>query len=196
LQSLSLGIDSMALSRNLDAADRETLQIMRDSSGFMSETLNAVLTLQKIEEGKLELECDRFEPREVVAKAASTLRGVMIAREIVLDVSIDDSVPAALIGDRMRIEHVLVNLLSNAIKFSLPKGCITLAMQATPMTQPRTADDALRSDHESESLYVLCASFLHLSHVITSFMFSSIWHVSHFSTQNRHPLGEPVDIRH
>ena len=86
LQSLSLGIDTMALSDNIDAADRETLKLMRDSSGFMSETLNAVLTLQKIEEGKFELECDRFAPRLAVAKAASALRGMLIARQIVLDV--------------------------------------------------------------------------------------------------------------
>ena len=42
LQSLTLGIESLALSGNLDAADREALQLMRDAGGFMSDTLNAV----------------------------------------------------------------------------------------------------------------------------------------------------------
>ena len=144
----------MALSGNLDASDRETLQIMRDSSGFMSETLNAVLTLQKIEEGKLELECEKFAPREAVAKAVSTLRGVLVARQIVLDVNVHDSVPAALIGDRVRIEHVLTNLLSNAIKFSPPKGFITLAMRATPMFPPIAACDKSGSGRGLKSLCV------------------------------------------
>jgi signal transduction histidine kinase len=142
----------MALSGNIDAADRETLQVMRDSSGFMSETLNAVLTLQKIEEGKFELECDRFAPRLAVAKASSTLRGMLIARKIVLDISVHDSVPAALIGDRVRIEHVLTNLLSNAIKFSPPDGCINLVMQAAPMSQ--AARDHARSKCKTDSGYV------------------------------------------
>jgi signal transduction histidine kinase len=142
----------MALSGNIDAADRETLQVMRDSSGFMSETLNAVLTLQKIEEGKFELECDRFVPRLAVAKATSTLRGMLIARKIVLDINVHDSVPAALIGDRVRIEHVLTNLLSNAIKFSPPDGCIKLVMQAAPMSQ--AARDHSRSQCKTDSGYV------------------------------------------
>jgi hypothetical protein len=50
--------------------------------------------------------CDwahRFAPRLAVSKAASTLRGMLIARQIVLEVSVHDSVPATLIGDRVRI---------------------------------------------------------------------------------------------
>jgi two-component system sensor histidine kinase/response regulator len=146
LQSLTLGIENLALSANLDASDREALQLMRDAGGFMSDTLNAVLTLQRIEEGKLELECEPFAPRAVAQKIAAALRGALLAKDMTLDVRVDESVPAALVGDRVRVEHVLINLVSNAIKFSPAHGTVTVSMSAEPVAErPHRALTAART---------------------------------------------------
>eukprot|EP01037_Dinobryon_pediforme_P048845 gene48845-biopygen24135 len=42
------------------SSDLELLSMMKGASDFMADTLNDVLSLQKIEEGKLELELNPF----------------------------------------------------------------------------------------------------------------------------------------
>ena len=53
-----------------------------------------------------------------VCKVLLTFRGAIIAKNIQLSEHFADNIPAKVVGDRFRIEHVFSNLLSNAIKFS------------------------------------------------------------------------------
>ena len=130
LNSLTMGIDILERSDNLDEFELESLLMMRDASTFMSETLNDVLSMQKIEEGKLELELAPFSIRECVSKVYSTFRGSLITKDVTFKRLISDNVPTQMYGDRFRIEHLLANLLSNAIKFSPKHGNITVSVTA------------------------------------------------------------------
>ena len=49
LNSLTMGIDMLKLSENLMPAEREYLDVMAGATEFMSDTLNNVLNLHKIE---------------------------------------------------------------------------------------------------------------------------------------------------
>ena len=118
LNSLSIGIEVLERSRNLDEMDIESLEMMRNASEFMSDTLNDVLSMQKIEEGKLELDLSPFCISDAISKVFSTFRGAVTAKQIELLKIVDPLVPMRIVGDRYRIEHVIANLLSNAIKFS------------------------------------------------------------------------------
>jgi signal transduction histidine kinase len=51
LNSLTIGIEILEKSEDLKEADLESLGLMKDASTFMSDTLNNVLSIQKIEEG-------------------------------------------------------------------------------------------------------------------------------------------------
>jgi signal transduction histidine kinase len=95
--------------------------MMRSASEFMSDTLNNVLSLQKIEEGKFELELSPFSFEHVILRVFATFRGAVTQKNLSLSHKIFPSVPMEVIGDVHRIEHVFSNLLSNAIKFS-PEG--------------------------------------------------------------------------
>ena len=53
LNSLTIGIEILGNSSHLDSHDLESLGMMKDASAFMNDTLNDVLSMQKIEEGKL-----------------------------------------------------------------------------------------------------------------------------------------------
>jgi len=118
LNSLTMGIDILEYSNNFNESDRESLLMMKGASDFMCDTLNDVQSMQKIEEGKLELSLAPFSLREAVTKVFSTFHGTVIAKDIVLKKTFTPNVPSMLVGDRCRIEHVISNLLSNAIKFS------------------------------------------------------------------------------
>ena len=52
LNSLSIGIDLLQSGGALQGSDVESVVLMKDSSMFMTDILNNVLTIQKIEEGQ------------------------------------------------------------------------------------------------------------------------------------------------
>ena len=60
----------------------------------------------------------------------STFRGAIISKDITLSKHFTSDVPAKVIGDRSRIEHVISNLLSNAIKFSNEGESISVSVAA------------------------------------------------------------------
>jgi signal transduction histidine kinase len=68
LNSLIIGIDLLEYSENFDETDRESLLMMKGASEFMSDTLNDVLNMQKIEEGKMELDLSPFSMQDAVSK--------------------------------------------------------------------------------------------------------------------------------
>ena len=126
LNSITLGLHLLDESRSLEESDAETINMMREATFFMTETLNDVLSIQKIEEGMLELHFERFWIRELVHTVSLSFRGQLSSKEIQLIINIDDNVPKSVLGDRFRLEHVVANFLSNAVKFSPHKGLVYL----------------------------------------------------------------------
>jgi len=125
-----------------NASCLETLEMMREASQFMSDTLNDVLSIQKIEEGKLEICPKPFHLADIVKSVSLSLKGQIDSKNLVFSTHIAKDCPVVIVGDRSRIEHVLANLVSNAIKFSAPgtkievkatygdykQGCVTVAV--------------------------------------------------------------------
>eukprot|EP00607_Mallomonas_marina_P007909 CAMPEP_0182424006 /NCGR_PEP_ID=MMETSP1167-20130531/10128_1 /TAXON_ID=2988 /ORGANISM="Mallomonas Sp, Strain CCMP3275" /LENGTH=533 /DNA_ID=CAMNT_0024603465 /DNA_START=1049 /DNA_END=2650 /DNA_ORIENTATION=+ len=124
-----MGIECLDTLNTQDYECRETLQMMKEASTFMAITLNDVLDMQKIEEGKLELEMNAFSIQETVESVVRTFSGPFKAKKITVKTNIDMKVPSSLIGDKFRIEHVIANLLSNAVKFSPENSEIIVDVQ-------------------------------------------------------------------
>lgn len=74
LHSVMLGLQLLQDSRSLSSEERETLGMIREATGFMAGTLNDVLSLQKIEEGKLELEYKPFSPHKLALDVLNNFR--------------------------------------------------------------------------------------------------------------------------
>ena len=125
LNSVTAGIGVMD-KQPLDDDGRDTLQVMKAATSYMSSTLNNVLSMQKIEEGKFELNMAPFILEDFLVTVTSALHSMMLEKEIRFEAKIAQEVPPCVVGDRYRLEHVLANLLSNAIKFSPSKGKIDL----------------------------------------------------------------------
>lgn len=85
--------------------------------------------LSGIESGESHIHKSPFDLAEAVEQAAGRLR--MQADRAGIDLSVDmDSILAQAIGDRDRIEQVLVNLIHNAIKFTPPGGRVKILTRA------------------------------------------------------------------
>ena len=142
LNSISMGL--LLLDGENKSESGETITMMREAVSFMSDTLNDVLSIQKIEEGKLELQYENFLISDMLKTVHHSLRGQMVAKGLRMIVELDNDVPAKVSGDRFRIEHVLANILSNAVKFSPHDGTVTVTVK----TVPRAADQEARLGYQ------------------------------------------------
>jgi signal transduction histidine kinase len=73
LSSIVMGLE-LLIAEALDAMKRSIVKSMMDSADYMSETLNDVLSLQKIEEGKMDLDIKPFRVETLVDTVITTFR--------------------------------------------------------------------------------------------------------------------------
>jgi signal transduction histidine kinase len=113
--------------------------MMDAASTFMSETLDNVLSLQRIEEGKFELDMAPFSLVDLLGHVTAMYGGVFREKDIEMEKIVDRNIPACVFGDRGRISHIISNLLSNALKFS-PKG-ETITLSCSVQSIIKSTDD-------------------------------------------------------
>ena len=106
-----------------DKQKRFVGHIHKDSLHLL-ELINDILDLSKIESGRLSLRPEAFDFQTLVQECIASVQGLADGKHLSIITKID--VPAAVVGDRLRIKQVLVNLLSNAVKFTPDKGRIVV----------------------------------------------------------------------
>ncbi|MEM6795027.1 MAG: two-component regulator propeller domain-containing protein [Acidobacteriota bacterium] len=102
----------------LDADHQESLGSILRSGEHLLGLINDVLSLSKIEAGKLSLASETFEPRRVLRSVEEMTAGRAEQKGLELLVLGADQLPRAVRGDSGRLAQVLINLLSNAVKFT------------------------------------------------------------------------------
>ena len=113
------GILLQGLAGPLNEEQHKQLGMVRDSARHLLALINDVLDISKIEAGQIELACEPFDLRDVDRRRSS--RSVSAAgREEGAGADRRDRPgrSAQIVGDRRRVEQILLNLLSNAIKFT------------------------------------------------------------------------------
>jgi len=121
-----LGIASLLKKTQLDAQQRNYLQLILESANNLVVIVNDILDLEKIVAGKLQLEVMPF---KIVDKIATIIQSFIYrAEEKELGLIYQNFIPADLVvkGDPYRLSQVLNNILSNALKFT-ESGHITIS---------------------------------------------------------------------
>ncbi len=80
--------------------------------------VNNLLDRAQLEAGKLTLQIQPFDSRELIADLDAVMSVLAQNQGLELTCHINDDVPATLSGDRRRLHRILVNLVGNAIKFT------------------------------------------------------------------------------
>ena len=110
---------------SLTGDQRELVGVVRDSAGALLTIINDILDFSKIEAGRLDLERVPVSLAGVVEGVADTLAPAARAKGLSLVTYVDPDLPAAVLGDPVRIRQVLVNLVGNAVKFT-QSGSVTV----------------------------------------------------------------------
>lgn len=93
----------------------------------MARLIDDLLEGSRASTGKLRLELDQADLREVVAQAAESCRPLMAARRQRLTLALS-AAPVNLHGDPVRLRQIVNNLLDNASKYTGEGGSISVAM--------------------------------------------------------------------
>ena len=113
-----IGMLDVVLSENLEADQRECIEIARTSARSLVRLLNDILDVTKLEMGKFSLEEKPFSIRQCIQNTINILIPVVISKGIRLKFAVADNVPEMLVGDQTRLNQVLTNLAGNAVKFT------------------------------------------------------------------------------
>ena len=107
------------------ADDRRALEIISRSGEHLLTLINDVLSMAKIESGRLTSETGDFDLKRMIGAVEQMFRLRANAKSLELTVEIAPSVPGAVRGDEAKLRQVLINLLGNAIKFT-DRGAVAL----------------------------------------------------------------------
>jgi len=114
-----LGMVNLLSDRTALSADqREYVRIARSSAIALTDLINGVLDLSKIEAGKLELANVSFDVRAIVEATLEVLTVQTTEKGLELVCRMDTTLPPRVQGDPEKVREILLNLVGNALKFT------------------------------------------------------------------------------
>lgn len=105
----------------------DLVNIIDDSSDTLVTILDDLLDISKIEAGHLEIKNRRFDFKNFIDSLSKTyaLRAEDKRLEFICEVG--ENIPRFLVGDKLRINQILINLLENALRYT-HTGCVKLCI--------------------------------------------------------------------
>jgi len=122
-----IGLTETRLRKELSPDDRETMGKIQSSGNLLLGIINDILDLSKIESGKFDLIQEEYAVADIMNDIVNMNAVRIGVKPIRFLVEIDESVPARLTGDSLRIKQLLSNLLSNAFKYT-EAGTVALSL--------------------------------------------------------------------
>lgn len=100
--------------------------------------IDDILSMAKIEAGKMDLESVDFELSEILRNLGANAAASAGAKDIEIVIDIDPGLPSRLRGDPARLQQALTNLVSNAVKFTeAGEVVVYVSPSATFSSRPR-----------------------------------------------------------
>lgn len=106
---------------------REDLQVIHRNCEHLSNMINDVLDLTRMEAGRLSLHRERVQLAEIVDSSVAAVSPLLQKKHLEVLMSIPEDLPEVFC-DRTRVQQVILNLVSNAARFT-EEGEIAIAVE-------------------------------------------------------------------
>jgi PAS domain S-box-containing protein len=123
-----IGMAQVMARDELPAAQRDRLDVIRQSGESLLVLLNDLLDLSKIESGNLQLEEADFDIEDLMRDVRGTFQAVAANKALEFHVDVAQTAAGRYLGDPLRLRQILNNLVSNALKFTA-KGSVQVAVR-------------------------------------------------------------------
>jgi len=123
-----IGLSSILLEDKNLTSHQDDLQSLKFSADYLLALINDVLTLNKIDANGIKVERAPFSLEKLIQSISKSFAYSLEQNNNTLEISIDEKLPAYLLGDSVKLSQILMNLVGNAVKFN-ENGTITLAIK-------------------------------------------------------------------
>lgn len=134
-----LGMTHLLAETGLSEQQKHYLDILQRSGAALMTIINDVLDYSKIEAGRLEIEENPFDLRELIDSVLDLLGPTAANGGLALVVTTGDHVPPQWLGDANRLRQLLYNLIGNGIKFT-KEGGVHLSVSAETLPDGKLPD--------------------------------------------------------
>ncbi len=123
-----LGMDAMILRESGDIRIKEYALDIQNAGQSLLALINDILDFSKIESGKMEIVSAEYDFSSMIHDIFNMISIKAEAKDLTMQLFIEENLPSRLIGDDIRIRQILVNLLNNAVKYT-HSGGVTLTVR-------------------------------------------------------------------
>ncbi len=128
-----LGLLALLQGTALDSEQRDYAAKTENAARGLLGLLNDILDFSKVEAGKMVLDPRSFDPAQLMHDLLVVVQANVGSKPVQLRLELDPALPAAVLGDDLRLRQVLINLGGNAVKFT-PQGDVVLQVQVLERT--------------------------------------------------------------
>ena len=126
-----IGVAQALARTDLNAQQREMLDLIHSSSRTLQTLLSDILDLARVESGRLELGDEAFDLARAVEEAGQLYAAAARDKGLQFLVEVAPEARIWMHGDPVRLKQILTNLVSNAVKFTA-SGFVSLTVDAAP----------------------------------------------------------------
>lgn len=114
-----LGFAEILFDSDTPLADkRRAMQVIRKNGALLTNIIDDILDLAKVEAGKIVIEPKTLDLAELIDDVAATAGIKCQPKSITFRIEVDNSVPDHIETDGVRLKQILNNIIGNAIKFT------------------------------------------------------------------------------
>ncbi|MEA1676255.1 CHASE domain-containing protein [Nitrospirillum sp. BR 11163] len=130
-----LGLTQLLAESRLSPQQRDFVTKISSAGRGLMALINDILDFSKVEAGQLDLEHAEFQLPDLVDGLVSLVSVNADEKKLALASTIAPHTPALVVGDRLRLQQILLNLLGNAIKFT-QAGSVMLDVRVVAWPRP------------------------------------------------------------
>ncbi len=133
-----IGLTGLLLAGELNETQRRYAEGIETAGRALMTIISQVLDIAKIESGRIVLRQEEFDLARLVEDMVDLQTGNASAKGITVGSYLGATVPAAVVGDRARVQQILLNFVDNAVKFT-ERGGVTIRAtmdEQSPPTSP------------------------------------------------------------
>jgi len=121
--NLIVGYSDLLASENTTDIQKNYLNQIKLSSKMLISLINDVLDLSKIEAGKIEINNDYVELKQIVYEVKQLFSDKILEKNLDFSVNFNEELQYKIVIDKSKLRQIFLNLISNSIKFT-EKGFI------------------------------------------------------------------------
>jgi signal transduction histidine kinase/CheY-like chemotaxis protein/HPt (histidine-containing phosphotransfer) domain-containing protein len=123
-----IGFTQLLQKTNLTTEQKQFVSLINTSGNYLLNIINDILDISKLEANMLQLEKNPFSVQELCYTLEMMFTHQAKEKGLFYTSRVSENVPEILLGDKERLNQVLVNLIANAFKFT-HSGEVTLSVE-------------------------------------------------------------------